>query len=487
MRASQRLVRLLTILVLGGFTLGVCLVALGPGVSKIAASAHYTGTVAPALRPLEGPTTLYDADGNVMDRLGDLDRTPVDLNEVPKTLISAVVATEDHTFFDNPGVDVRSSFRAFLSNVGSGGIGQGGSTITQQLIKNRYFTNPKRDLDRKIREAILAARLTGEWSKRRILQEYLNTVYFGANAYGVQAAAQRIIGVPLAQLDLAQSALLAGVIKDPINFDPFTHPEAAIRRRIQVLRAMQHQKKITASEAAYAAASPLPTRPDCNAAPNDPKCLSLAAALLVLGGGQEPSPRAQGARPRREDRGAAGIRRRSARVHRLPAGGAGEGPGRGRQHRRSVRTDLRGGDGGDEPPHGRGAGDRQRHRSRLPRAGSRDDGTGDVPGPLRRVDLQADHAGHRDRERVLTQGHRRRRLAVLHQVRRRHSRPTRVPALVQHRHGAAGSQVHQLERRQRRHRHPVQPDQEQRELRLPEPVHERRSAEGRRDGDYASA
>ena len=102
MRASQRLVRLLTILVLGGFILGVCLVALGPGVSKIAASAHYTGTVAPALRPLEGPTTLYDANGNVMDRLGDLDRTPVELNEVPKTLIYAVVATEDRTFFAQP-------------------------------------------------------------------------------------------------------------------------------------------------------------------------------------------------------------------------------------------------------------------------------------------------------------------------------------------------------------------------------------------------
>jgi penicillin-binding protein 1A len=275
MRATQRFVRLLAILVLGGFTLGVCLVALGPGVSKIAASARYTGTVAPSLRPLEGPTTLYDADGNVMDRLGDLDRTPVDLSEVPQPLVAAVVATEDHTFFVNPGVDVRSSVRAFLSNVDSGGIGQGGSTITQQLIKNRYFTNPKRDLDRKIREAILAARLTGEWSKRRILQEYLNTVYFGANAYGVQAAAQRIIGVPLAQLDLADSALLAGLIKDPINFDPFNHPEAALRRRITVLRAMQRQKKITAPELAAAAVKPMPTRPDCNAAPNDPKCLSL--------------------------------------------------------------------------------------------------------------------------------------------------------------------------------------------------------------------
>jgi penicillin-binding protein 1A len=275
MRGTQRLFRLVTILVLGGCTIGVCLVALGPGVSKLAASAKYTGTVAPELRPLEGPTTLYDVDGNVMDRLGDLDRTPVDLDRVPKVLVQAVISTEDHTFYDNPGVDVRSTFRALLSNVDSGGIGQGGSTITQQLIKNRYFTNPKRDLDRKVREAVLAARLTGEWSKRRILQEYLNTVYFGANAYGVQAAAQRIIGKPLEQLDLGDAALLAGLIKDPINYDPFVHPDAALRRRATVLRAMVHQKKISAGEAAFAGAQPLPTRPDCTAAPGDPKCSSL--------------------------------------------------------------------------------------------------------------------------------------------------------------------------------------------------------------------
>jgi penicillin-binding protein 1A len=275
MRVSQRLLRLVVILVLGGFTLGVCLVALGPGIGKIAASAKYTDTVAPDLRPLEGPTSLYDADGNVMDRLGDLDRTPVDLSEVSQPLVDAVVATEDHTFFQNPGVDIRSSLRAFLSNVDSGGIGQGGSTITQQLIKNRYFTNPKRDLDRKVREAILAARLTGEWSKRRILQEYLNTVYFGANAYGVQAAANRIIGAPLATLDLGDAALLAGLIKDPINFDPFAHPDAARKRRDVVLRAMERQNKITAAEAAFARAKTLPTRPDCNVAPNDPKCSLL--------------------------------------------------------------------------------------------------------------------------------------------------------------------------------------------------------------------
>ena len=188
-----------------------------------------------------------------------------------------MVATEDHTFFDNPGVDVRSSVRAFLSNVDSGGIGQGGSTITQQLIKNRYFTNPKRDLDRKVREAILAARLTGEWSKRRILQEYLNTVYFGANAYGVQAAAQRIIGVPLAQLDLGDAALLAGLIKDPVNFDPFVASRmprsGAATSCCGAMRAAEEDHRGRGRRSRDA--KPLPTRPDCNVAPNDPKCSLL--------------------------------------------------------------------------------------------------------------------------------------------------------------------------------------------------------------------
>ena len=276
MRASQRLVRLLTILVLGGFTLGVCLVALGPGVSKIAASAHYTGTVAPSLRPLEGPTTLYDADGNVMDRLGDLDRTPVDLNQVPKTLVSAVVATEDHTFFDNPGVDVRSSFRAFLSNVGSGGIGQGGSTITQQLIKNRYFTNPKRDLDRKIREAILAARLTGEWSKRAHPRRSTSTPSTSApTPTACRPPRSASSGCPRSARSRPDARSSPASSRTRSTSIRSRTPRRRSAGGMQVLRAMQHQKKITAAEAAYAGASPLPTRPDCNAAPNDPKCLSL--------------------------------------------------------------------------------------------------------------------------------------------------------------------------------------------------------------------
>ena len=207
-----------------------------------------------------------------MDRLGDLDRTPVDLDEVPKTLVDAVVATEDHTFFDNPGVDVRSSLRAFLSNVGSGGIGQGGSTITQQLIKNRYFTNPKRDLDRKVREAILAARLTGEWSKRRILQEYLNTVYFGANAYGVQAASQRIIGKPL---DAARPRRRRAARRSDQGPDQL-RPVHAPRRRdasagAPCCRRWSTRRRSRRAEAAFARGQPLPTRPDCNVAPERPE------------------------------------------------------------------------------------------------------------------------------------------------------------------------------------------------------------------------
>lgn len=264
MLGSNRLVRLVAILALGSLALGVCFVALAPGVEKVAASAQYSGKVGPLLRKLEDPTTLYDAAGVAYERLGDLDRQPVSLEEVPKIVRRAVIATEDQTFYRNDGIDVRSAIRALASNVEAGGIEQGGSTITQQLIKNRYFKNPKRDLDRKIREAVLAHRLTAEWSKDRILEEYLNTVYFGENAYGVKAAAARLIGKPLADLDVADAALLAGLIKNPTAYDPFDSPNAALERRNDVIRRMRAQKVITKEQAEAARATPLPAiaRPD---------------------------------------------------------------------------------------------------------------------------------------------------------------------------------------------------------------------------------
>jgi membrane peptidoglycan carboxypeptidase len=258
----RRLLRLLVILVLGGIGVGACLAALVPGVEKIAAGSQYSGKVAYLLdrqcKICGEPTTIYDKDGNYLDTLGKLDRRPVKLNDVPKTLIHAVLATEDQTFYDNPGVDVQSLVRAFLENVDKGGVEQGGSTITQQLIKQRVFKEPKRDLDRKVREAALALRLNGEWSKNHILEEYLNTVYFGQGSYGVGAAAARYFNTPLENLDLAQSALLAGLIKNPEGNNPFTHGAQAIARRTYVLDQMVREGVVPREEAQIAKIQPLP-------------------------------------------------------------------------------------------------------------------------------------------------------------------------------------------------------------------------------------
>lgn len=260
----RRWLRLLVILVLGGIGVGACLAALVPGVEKIAAGSQYSGKVAPLLerrcKICGEPTTVYDKDGSYLDTLGTLDRRPVELSEVPKPLIEAVLATEDKTFYDNPGVDVQSMVRAFLENVDKGGVEQGGSTITQQLIKQRVFKEPKRDLDRKVREAALALRLNDEWSKNHILEEYLNTVYFGQGSYGVGAASARFFdNTPLEKIDLAQAALLAGLIKNPEGDNPFAHPQEAIRRRALVLDQMVKQHYTTRPQAQIAKIQPLPT------------------------------------------------------------------------------------------------------------------------------------------------------------------------------------------------------------------------------------
>ncbi len=288
MHRSHRLVRLVSILVLGGFALGVCFVALTPGVKTLAASARYSGSVGPQLRALEDPTILYDMNGAAYDRLGNLDRQPASLSEVPKVLRDAIIATEDRTFYSNAGIDVRSTVRALVSNVDAGGVEQGGSTITQQLIKNRYFKNPRRNLDRKIREAVLANRLTNEWSKDRILKEYLNTVYFGENSYGVKAAAERIVGKPLSALGLADAALLAGSIANPTAFNRFDHPDAARRRRDEVVRRMLEQHRITKLESAYVRASGLaesarPTNQLSAQEPYGEEVLSILKTLPELG------------------------------------------------------------------------------------------------------------------------------------------------------------------------------------------------------------
>jgi penicillin-binding protein 1A len=211
----------------------------------------------------------YIYDGSQHPRLlavlqGDESRVVVPSRRIAEVMKKAVVAIEDERFYSHKGVDYHAIARAFMADVQAGGTVQGGSTITQQFIKNTYI-DPAEATDqsfaRKIREALLAYQLEKRWSKDRILTNYLNTIYFGQGAYGVEMAARTFFGTTAARLTLAQAALLAGVIRDPSDDNPFDHPRTARQRRRLVLEAMRQQRYITAEQATAAVAAPLPTAP----------------------------------------------------------------------------------------------------------------------------------------------------------------------------------------------------------------------------------
>ena len=206
------------------------------------------GLVAAAcsVEPLEDPgigsgsltTTVYAADGTVIAEwhAGE-DRILVGYDAIPSDLVNAVVAIEDERFWEHDGVDPRAVARALARNVDAGEVVEGGSTITQQYLKNVALTSEV-SIDRKVEEAILAIRLEEGLSKEEILERYLNTVYLGAGSYGVGTAADRYFGKPVGELSLAESALLAALIQAPSRTDPRRHPEAAVARRATVLDKM---------------------------------------------------------------------------------------------------------------------------------------------------------------------------------------------------------------------------------------------------------
>jgi len=269
-RAVLAFRNLVVILAVGGLTLGACFAAIIPGARVIARAHHFTAEELKGdLSELSERTNVYAADGSRIGVLGLEDREPVAIEDVPQVVIDAVIATEDQTFWDNPGIDVGSVFRALVTNASAGEIEQGGSTITQQLVKNRLF-RANRDLDKKVRELVLAYRLNQEYSKPEILEEYLNTVYFGSGSYGIRSAAERFFlttepgfgatrGKRLDELNLSEAALLAAVIANPEGDSPFTQPQRALERRSETLDAMADEGYITRAEADYAALAPLPT------------------------------------------------------------------------------------------------------------------------------------------------------------------------------------------------------------------------------------
>jgi penicillin-binding protein 1A len=195
---------------------------------------------------------VYDANGNVVDELyGVQNRYMVSLEEIDPTLQDAVVAIEDHRFYEHRGLDFEAIARAALENIRSLSIQEGGSTITQQLIKNTYIAPEQRmvaSFQRKLVEASLAWQYEEEHSKEEILEQYLNTVYFGANAYGAEAAAKTYFNKRAENLTLPESALLAGIINLPGVYDPFTDPKTARERRNVVLDRMLEYGLITKKE-----------------------------------------------------------------------------------------------------------------------------------------------------------------------------------------------------------------------------------------------
>jgi membrane peptidoglycan carboxypeptidase len=268
------------IVVIGGFSVGACLAAVIPGAQVIGTAHYYTGEIK-TLGELSERTVVYDAAGAQIGVLGTEDRQPVEFEEIPKTVLNAVIAIEDKTFWENPGVDVGGVFRAFVENVTSGEIEQGGSTITQQLVKNRVL-GAKRDLDRKVREVVLAYRLNDKYTKEEIITQYLNTVYFGQGSYGIKSASERFFLKPdMVSLTLGEAALLAGVIANPEGDNPFVYPDNAIERRAEVLKQEVKLGFITKEQADVANLEPLPTgRPPTELRPSNDFVEEVQARLL---------------------------------------------------------------------------------------------------------------------------------------------------------------------------------------------------------------
>jgi len=219
-----------------GMVLGIWLVIAAVG------TVAYVGAHLPPIQSLEIPKRppsiqIVDDDGRALARRGDLAGAPLALKEMPNYVPRAFVAIEDRRFYEHYGVDPMGIGRALVANILHRGVAQGGSTLTQQLAKNLFLTQ-ERTITRKLQEVLLALWLERKFSKTQILELYLNRVYFGAGAYGIEQASQRYFGKSAKQLTVAEAALLAGLVKSPSRLAPTRNFDAAENRAKIVLAAM---------------------------------------------------------------------------------------------------------------------------------------------------------------------------------------------------------------------------------------------------------
>jgi penicillin-binding protein 1A len=208
-------------------------------------------------------TTVYSDDGRKIAEFFEERRIIQPLDQIPQELINAFIAAEDSRFYKHKGIDFYSIIRAFFKNLEAGTIVQGGSTITQQVTKS-FLLTPEKSYTRKLKEAILAYRIDKAFNKTEILYLYLNQIYLGHGAYGVEAAAENYFGKSAQDLNLAECAILAGLPQAPSKYSPFRYPERAKQRQIYVLNRMVDEGFITNIEATEAINTPVEIKPRRN-------------------------------------------------------------------------------------------------------------------------------------------------------------------------------------------------------------------------------
>jgi penicillin-binding protein 2A len=206
-----------------------------------------TANVESLKKGLAQSTEILDKDGDQASKISANRNEGVSIKHVPKNLKNAVVAIEDHRFYEHNGFDVKGMASAFFKNIAAGGITAGGSTITQQLTKNALLS-PERTYKRKIEEIFLAVKIEKYYSKDEILQMYLNQIYFGHGAWGVQNASRKYFGKDVQNVDLSEAATLAGIVNAPSALDPYKHMDRSISRRNVVLGAMKKYGMITSDQ-----------------------------------------------------------------------------------------------------------------------------------------------------------------------------------------------------------------------------------------------
>ncbi len=214
------------------------------GISSLVGGYLYLAPTLPDVNQLrevqfQVPLRVYARSGELIAEFGEMKRTPLEYNQIPKSMIQAVIAAEDNRFFEHHGVDIVGLFRATYNLVKTGQKGQGGSTITMQVARNFFLSREKTYL-RKLNEIVLAIKIELQLTKGEIMELYLNKIYLGERAYGIEAAAQVYYGKNLKDLSLAQMAMLAGLPKAPSAFNPIVNPERALTRRNYILGRM-HQ------------------------------------------------------------------------------------------------------------------------------------------------------------------------------------------------------------------------------------------------------